>query len=147
MFDFPHLSFAIQNRESIRFYRPPSTESVAVRITSGDGTFEKTDHAYRNVLLIKFDDAGPDDPEGSRQRLLMTAENAVTICDFFEVHRDAPFWVFHCDAGRSRSPAIALSLGEFLGNKCIIDAIYEHPAFHPNSHVLSTMRQEIRRRG
>jgi len=72
MFESPTLKFSIQNRESIRSYAPPIAKSVLVRIASGDGTFEDTSHGFDDVLLIKFDDAGPDDPEGTKGRLLNT---------------------------------------------------------------------------
>ena len=73
----------------------------------------------------------------------MTDDDAERTVDAVARHRDALARVIvHCDAGVSRSPAVALALGRWLG----ADTRELSARYRPNPHVLETMERAIARR-
>lgn len=87
----------------------------------------------RDVLYLAFHDAEPTangaPPAGVT---LMTPEHARQIREFVERHRsEVGAVVVHCEAGVSRSPAVAATLARWLG----LDERCFHRDYQPNGHV------------
>ena len=76
----------------------------------------KRQPGLRAVLQLMFDDAEPTDSGMLNERVtLMSAEQARQVWDFVQQHRhDVGAVVVHCEAGMSRSPAVAAALCKAL---------------------------------
>ena len=92
----------------------------------------------RGMLRLSFDDAQPaDEPLGGAERLrLMCEADAEAVWRF--VVRYAPEvcrLVVHCEAGWSRSPAVAAAIAHEMRD----DATIFFRDFHPNPFVFRTV--------
>lgn len=96
------------------------------------------------MLRLSFDDAMmpslayPD-------LVLFDRSHAKQIFDFVEQVKDkVDYLLVHCEAGKSRSPAIGGVLERaYIGST----NIFQHPNYRPNPLVLDFMRQEAESRG
>jgi predicted protein tyrosine phosphatase len=85
------------------------------------------------VLRVQFDDVGYERLEAARAGLWpdepepdwFDSDRAERIRSFVENHRDDATWIAcHCEAGMSRSPAVAAALSRWLnGDDVVADAI------------------------
>ena len=71
----------------------------------------------RDILRLEFHDLDVELP-GYPDVPLFSEEHAGQILDFFNKYRnEVPSLVVHCDAGRSRSPAVAAALTHIMGKQ------------------------------
>lgn len=101
----------------------PNTEPPRVRQQPG----------FRAKLVLCFDDA-EEIPDGCEpgEIVLMSHEQAEEIRTFIEAHRSqVGTVVLHCEAGMSRSPAVAAALCRAFGDD---DHLYWQE-YQPNRHV------------
>jgi predicted protein tyrosine phosphatase len=104
----------------------------------------KKQSGLRGLLQLAFDDAEPTtSTELAGTFTLMTAEQAEKIWNFVHEQKDqVGAVVVHCEAGVSRSPAVAAGLCKGLGG-------YDRQFFRryqPNMHVYRLMLDEARKR-
>jgi predicted protein tyrosine phosphatase len=85
----------------------------------------------RAVLRLCFHDAEPTGmPDLDRRVTCMHADQARQIWEFVTQHADVGTIVVHCEAGMSRSPAVAAALCEAMGMDDRFSREYQ-----PNAHV------------
>lgn len=112
-------------------------------------TFENTwpDYNSKNckkVLRLAFHDATPDSPNTLKDHLF-NIHLANMILDFVEeVQHEIKMLVVHCEAGLSRSPAIAAAISNWYFQD---DKKYFKPPYFPNNFVYRTLMQCVRQRG
>lgn len=88
----------------------------------------------KSILRLCFADA--DTKYNLAQGLdLFTKEHAIQILNFIIENKDVKKLIIHCDAGISRSPAIAAAISKILYND---DNIY-FKVYKPNMHVYRTI--------
>jgi predicted protein tyrosine phosphatase len=76
----------------------------------------KKQPGLRAVLPLGFDNVDPTGPTKLVTSVAMTPEQADAIWNFVDEHRDeVGALVVHCEAGHSRSPAVAAAICEVLG--------------------------------
>lgn len=94
----------------------------------------------KKVLRLAFHDADPANPHNPHQATeeqLFTKQRANLILDFVdEVKNQIDMLVVHCEAGVSRSPAIAAVIAKILFDD---DSAFFKPPFTPNMHVYRTL--------
>jgi predicted protein tyrosine phosphatase len=98
----------------------------------------------RALLQLAFDDAVPtSSPELKSVSTVMTSEQADEIWNFVDRHRDhVQAIVAHCEAGWSRSPAVAAALCKGMGG----DDRRFWRKYDPNKHVYRLTLEASRRR-
>jgi predicted protein tyrosine phosphatase len=115
--DEPHILISIHARRATPPEHPPSPARLArLRVVFDDVGYE---------LLEALDDdsawGGDDPPE------FFDAPQAQQIRAFVEEHRAAtPLIVCHCEAGMSRSPAVAAALSRWLNGNDDVTAAITH---------------------
>lgn len=67
--------------------------------------------------------------------------------DFFFITVRLTLFVIHCDAGYSRSPAVAAALALALNGRGADDEFFVKGNYCPNMHVYNTMLKELDARG
>lgn len=114
--------------------QPHEVPHIVISITSGpeDVARLRTNALCRGILRLSFPDA-ESASENLSERELFSADQATQIWDFVLAHRhDVERIVLHCDAGISRSPAVAAALARALGGD---DAEYFSGKYRPNMRV------------
>ena len=93
-----------------------------------------------NVAYVQFDDI--DSSETVNGETPMSESDAKTIVDAFMKYKDRVEQIIvHCDAGYSRSPAVAAALAKALG---MSDEVYfSSGQYCPNRHVYRMMMNEL----
>lgn len=90
----------------------PGADDVIISI-SDPGTIRDLRPGWNAILRVQFYDyPWPDWPEFERATL--QTEDADRIAEFAIKHRAAKRLVVHCDAGISRSPAVAMAISVTL---------------------------------
>ncbi|MCG8570874.1 MAG: hypothetical protein MJB14_12110 [Spirochaetes bacterium] len=125
----------ILNRyNSIDFYQKlkQNEKNYMIRITSSYSFFEKLQGAefYDQILEIKFDDVNIE-RDGS-----FHFRHREQIDDFFSNHINFDHLIIHCDAGISRSSAVAVAYFMKIKNKKEIKKIFSHPQYFPNQLIV-----------
>ncbi len=92
-------------------------------------------------LFLGFHDIEPGCPGDF---ILMTEDHAKQIVDFMEKHKDVGLVCVNCEAGISRSSAIACAISLiFNGHDSNIEG---NPRYFPNSHVKTLVLREAKQR-
>lgn len=93
-----------------------------------------------NVLSVNFMDANENHPYA------FDLEDANAIIDFVNeaIERNISEFYICCDAGESRSPAIAAALLEAYNQDS--DYIWNDNAYHPNKYVYKLMKEAVKRK-
>ena len=97
---------------------------------------------HNNVLNLDFDDVLFTDEEAGI--FALNDEQAKILVDFFEEHKDVQNFIVHCEAGISRSAAVAVCFVDFLhmnGKKDI--TLHKNYAFSPNPLVERLLHREF----
>ena len=97
---------------------------------------------HNNVLNLDFDDVLSTDEEAGI--FALNDEQAKILVDFFEEHIDVQNFIVHCEAGISRSAAVAVCFVDFLhmnGKRDI--TLHENYAFSPNPLVERLLHREF----
>lgn len=102
-----------------------------------------------DALYLQFWDATPEETESDPQReevapFLFGADQAERIVAFLDQHHNAAVdVVVNCEAGISRSPAVANFVLEYLG---LEQVPFAPPHHYPNPYVLEVLREVVSRR-
>ena len=119
----------------------PVANSIIIRITSNyDFATMKYRDAYQDVLELRFDDISDSHPkEDSMLYGAMTQNQYTQIKGFISKNMNAKELHVHCDAGQSRSPAIALAVLDYLllDHEQAQELLQKNRHWKPNSHVSS----------
>lgn len=132
------MEFYVYSRSGFDAARPHEVPHVVISITSAHDDLApvRANPARLGLLRLAF----PDVEEPSArfpEESLFSAEHAAQIRAFVEQH--APYVariVIHCDAGRSRSPAVAAALARVLTGD---DAEFFGGRYAPNARVYRTL--------
>jgi len=133
------------------FYKPQKVSSL-IRIKSADCSVFiplKNPDAYVDILEMEFDDIDNIGKETVEEILekgftVFTPKHAALIVDFFEKYEAYPL-VTHCQAGLSRSPAVAVAFSYYKRDVAGYTSLkVEYAA--ANILVLNELKAEIDRR-
>lgn len=133
------MDFFVYSRGAIEALAPHDVAHVIISITTtaDDQAKLRLGTACRGVLRLSFIDA--DEQRDDQPHVLFGREQARAILDFVTEHRDAiERVVVHCDAGLSRSPAVAAALAVCLGQS---DQEF-FQRYRPNMRVYRTLLDE-----
>jgi predicted protein tyrosine phosphatase len=109
------IAFVVLSAERARAYEPSGVE-ICISITDPKADSVALSPRFAAVLRLSFTDiAGPSPYAWDR---LFSPDDARQILRFVDAHVSAERLVVHCTAGLSRSPAVALALGELWGHDC-----------------------------
>ena len=92
-----------------------------------------------NELRLNFMDVGEDHPYAFK---IEDAEAIIACSDDLIKKGITEFYVC-CDAGESRSPAIAAALMESYG--CDAESIWNDHSYRPNMHVYKVMKDALKK--
>src|SRR5258708_4006668 len=109
------MDFFVYSRGAIERVAPHDVPHVVISITSASDDVAKipTSTECLGILRLTFLDA--DEPTTATPGPLFGAPDARLIWDFVLVHRaQAERVIVHCDAGISRSPAVAAAISRVL---------------------------------
>ena len=133
------MEFFVYSRAAIERIAPHDVPHLIVSITSSIDDIARlpeNEHTLGVVRLVFLD-------VPAHLPAPMTSDDAAEILDAFARHRDRIERVIvHCDAGVSRSPAVAVALARIAGQ----DDRDLLARYRPNPHVLETMTREAARR-
>jgi len=117
---------------------------VSIHDTYSPPAKVKKQSGLRGLLQLAFDDAEPTrSTELAGTFTLMTCQQADEIWKFVEQHKDdAGAVIVHCEAGVSRSPAVAAALCKGMGGN---DRQFFRK-YQPNMYVYRLMLEAARRR-
>ena len=128
------MQFFVYSRRALEAVQPHDVPHVIISITSGAedvARFRANEHC-RGILRISFPDAEVAS-EKFADADLFSRRHARQIWDFVLIHRDSvQRIVIHCDAGVSRSPAVAAALARTLGGD---ESEFFTGKYHPNMRV------------
>ena len=119
-------------------------DTAIISICNTDGS---TKHWFKenhdNVLNLDFDDN--EHPTPGANIISMSEEQAKQIVDFYEKNINANCFIVHCEAGISRSAAVATCFIDFLrmhgmNNNC---TLHKNSFYCPNSHVERLIHREF----
>jgi Phosphotransferase enzyme family len=119
--------------------RSPEEPYIVISITTPklpEATLAESVHR-QGVLRLQFDDTG-DYGQPLREATLFSKVHAIAILSFIEAHRGiVSHVVVHCEAGASRSPAVAAVICRLWGG----DDHRFFTDFSPNRYVYRQFRQ------
>lgn len=124
-----------------------SEPTLIVSIFSTDDTIpemleQAQNNMVRHVEFLQFDDIDISEPIGGL--MPMSKDGANQIINAFLRYKDTVSQIIvHCDAGYSRSPAVAAALCIAFG---MSDAEFFGPSYCPNMHVYRTMLRALEKR-
>ena len=121
-------------------------DTAIISICNTDGSMVHLfKYNHDNVLNLDFDDVEYDVPEMGI--VAITPRQAKLIVDFFEKHIDAKNFIVHCEAGISRSAAVATCFMDFLHMNGIKgNSLHKNFSYHPNPRVERLIHQELSKR-
>lgn len=136
------MKLSVLSQSQAMFYKPTGKKNAIIRIA------DKVDHLpvlnfnYSCGLSMGFYDIRSLNSPVNWNRF--SREQAKLIHGFFVQIVDESYdeLVVHCQAGASRSPAIAIAFGWFLENEDMVNNILSMPV-SPNIHVLKVMANEL----
>lgn len=137
--------FFIYSRHAVEAVPPHDVPHIIVSITTpGDPDYPakiKTNHATLGLLRLTFHDLDripPGHEEFVVEAELFQPSQARQILAMVKEHPTAQRLIVHCDAGLSRSPAVAAALSKILvGNDD-----YFFRDYHPNRRVYRMILDE-----
>lgn len=137
-----YMRFKVLNRDQVEANQIPTLlgeDYVLISISCPNDPADIPDNQHcKEILRLEFDDL--DTPLSWAKCKLFQKEQAVKILDFFNKYRiSCPLLVVHCDAGISRSPAVAAALTKIQGHG---DSEY-FSHYIPNRRVYSFLMNEF----
>lgn len=124
-----------------RSFRMCDKQKVLISISSLDIDVYDREHSeddWFDVLKIDFDDVSSEEEAGD-WFFLMTPDQADIIRKFIEKHRGRDF-IVHCDAGISRSVAVAAYMRDYHKyESCFYETGFEADRYK-NIHVYNLLR-------
>jgi predicted protein tyrosine phosphatase len=131
------MEFFVYSRRAIEAVEPHDVAHIIISITSAvdDRARLRTNEHCKGVLRLRFLDA--DAPsEQFAEADLFASGHADEMWAFVLRHREVARIVVHCDAGMSRSPAVAGALARVLTGS---DADFFSGRYRPNMRVYRTI--------
>lgn len=127
------MDLYVYSRRALEAVQPHEVPHVVISITSGpeDLARLRRNEQCRGVLRLHFPDADVASAQFP-EAVLFAPDHARMVWEFVLAHRDVERIVVHCDAGVSRSPAVAAALGRVLNGD---DAVYFAGRYRPNMRV------------
>ena len=107
-------------------------EKYIVISTTTDSDAARVNVPENCVIRFNFHDIGKDD-----KGLAFTEEDAIAIKNFVRENLDSKLIVCSCDAGVSRSPAMAAAIAYWLNGNDM--DFWNNPKYIPNNHVYKTL--------
>jgi len=96
----------------------------------------------KGILRLEFDDVEDDESVDRERYIHMTKEQAQQIVDFACKHYNSvKRFIIHCEAGASRSAAVAVALCEHFEKHD--NNIWNDRRYFPNKHVYSLMKAAL----
>lgn len=132
------MDFFVYSRNALDAARPHEVPHIIISITSSpDGVARlRANKTCRGVLRVSFPDADvPSDQHA--EGVLFSREQAMKVWTFVQQHLpEIERIIVHCDAGVSRSPAVAAALARVLNDD---DAEFFGGRYRPNMRVYRTL--------
>jgi predicted protein tyrosine phosphatase len=134
------MEFFVYSRPAVEMILPFDAPHVFISITTPNdpdpAKLPENEHT-RGVLRLSFSDIDQEfrsplgeDPDDTR--VLFSSEHGRQVIDFIEERWEhIQVVIVHCDAGMSRSPAVAAALEKLFNQD---DALY-FKRYHPNMRV------------
>lgn len=88
-------------------------ECIVISITNPGSLEANIKNEFKAILRLQFWDAfglEQKDAKGNVMREIFTEDHARQILSFVEAHKDVPWCIVQCEAGRSRSVGVAAAL-------------------------------------
>jgi predicted protein tyrosine phosphatase len=123
----------------------PEDNTLIIRITSNE-EFAQLNYreSFQDILELRFDDVSDTHPKNDKMRYgAMKKEDFWSIVEFINKNKDtAKTLIINCDAGQSRSPAVATGILDYLleDPQQSIELIKKNTNWKPNSFVTSFFR-------
>ena len=127
------MKLFVYSRRALEAVQPHEVPHVIISITSGqqDVARIRSNEHCRGVLRLWFPDAEVESEKFSEPDLF-SPQHARKIWDFVRAHRDVERIVIHCDAGVSRSAAVAAALARIIRGD---DTEFFTGKYQPNMRV------------
>ncbi|MBC6316173.1 dual specificity protein phosphatase family protein [Listeria grandensis] len=131
-------------------FDPIGKAPIMIRIADKDKAFAKIKDPgqYQGILEINFNDINEEDDywglskKESDEMMLFNKKHAEIIHDFVDQFDEISQIVVHCNAGVSRSSAVAMQLAEYTDDLETYAKLREIKRYLPNTRVLAIMRGE-----
>lgn len=132
------MNFQIFSRsDAKRFSYSVKEPCIIISITDPDkllNNFAATAKII-DVCRLQFDDVDRETKRGAET--LMSFDDAMKIKRFVERYKNrVNTIVVHCEAGISRSAAVAAAIGKYLNGDDSF--VFDNPKYYPNMHCYST---------
>lgn len=124
------------SRKDIEALEPPE-DSAIISITCLNESPANLKDGWVDILRLVFDDTTDDERQLADERLA-TQEDFDTIERFCETHKDRTI-IVHCEAGMSRSSAVALYVSGAHGHEFRPGA----NGIHPNPYVSRMLNRKL----
>lgn len=131
--------YILSRDEAIKFRTVKN--SGVIRVLEPDEEYYELMGAFKMTYPMRFHDVTPS-PHLPFNIVYFNDNMADDLLEIFEAMKDYNEVVFHCHAGISRSPAVALSYSWFLGDKELEDAI-KSKKIVPNPLVMAIMAKKL----
>ena len=93
----------------------------------------------KGILCLEFDDVEDNESVDRERYIHMSEEQAQQIVDFaYKHYNDVKRFLIHCEAGASRSAAVAVALSEHFEKHD--NNIWNDKRYHPNKYVYSLVK-------
>lgn len=131
-------------------FKPFTSNAIMIRIADVDKDFKplRDKSRYIDVLPIHFNDINEGDDywglsdKEKADMVLFSSMHVKVIYDFVDKYADAEQIVVHCNAGVSRSSAVAMGIAKHVNDEKTYAELKQIKRYLPNPRVLALMRGE-----
>jgi predicted protein tyrosine phosphatase len=130
------MKFSVRSRQTAKFFRPTTWKAAVISITEPGGPLAEFDYPFKHVLRLQFDDI----TKRIDGRYAFTSDDAKKILKFMAgVEGKVNEVLVHCEAGISRSAAVAAALSKIYNGD---DTEFYGPRYRPNSLIYRVLLDE-----
>lgn len=144
------MNFNILSAKKAAQYFPDELDKeILIRIRSSNSQFPALSYksCFKGILELEFDDISYEklNKNSKKNACIFTVEKAKRIVQFVQSYQDGISCInIHCDAGVSRSSAVALALAEFMfKDESFSQYIKASNHYSPNTLILDRMREAV----